>query len=267
MEIDHKSANTVVDVAGSAPDTDISPNKQWAVLHLTRNADPIIARDRPATGADMSAINISGTVDVHHRPAEDISKSSEFRFGFIQLARHTVEYALFAGRKSRDGFISINFAAQPALNFAAQPAYQHKFAYEFVLDCGPESYGKDVLPFVNPRAPVIFPKRNNKGSLVPGVSTVVADMDDHPNARMRLAFQNKETGMVTYLAQAMREVYFVTAFVVRDQQKKITILAHVCWRALWKAQYHWVGGDCMPYPVAGTFDAEKPIKGPPTGPI
>jgi hypothetical protein len=57
MDIDYNSANITVDIAGSAPDTDISPDGQWAVLHLSRNADPIIAGDRTASDADVSAIN------------------------------------------------------------------------------------------------------------------------------------------------------------------------------------------------------------------
>ena len=256
MDIDYNSANMAVDIDGSAPDTDISPDKQWAVLHLSRNANPIIAGDRTASDADISAINISGTVDVYHSPAGDISKLWEFRF--IQLARLSVVYALYAGRTPKDGFISINFAAPPA--------FPQKFAYDFVLDSAPEIFGPNVMPFTNLRAPVLFPKRNNKGNLVPGVSTVVTDMDDHPSLRLRLAFQNKETTKDNFLAQVIREESFLTAFVVRDKQKKIKILAYVCWYATWKARYHWAGGDCIPHPVVGTFDVGKSIKGPPTGP-
>jgi hypothetical protein len=249
MEIDFKSAKMAVDITGSAPDTDISPDGQWAILHLTRNADPIVAHNRPASDADMSAINIAGTVEVHHSPSEDLTKS-EFRI--IQLACETANYALYVGRTSREGLISISFSAPPA--------YPQKFVYDFALDCGSE------LPFFNLRPPVIFPKRTNNGNLVPGIATVLSDMDDHPNTRMRVAFPNKETNKVNYLAQAMRQAYFVTAFVIRDKQGKIRILAHVCWRALWKARYHWVGGNCIPYPVVGTFDAGKSITGPPTLP-
>jgi hypothetical protein len=82
-----------------------------------------------------------------------------------------------------------------------------------------------------------------------------------------VAFENKETGKVNYLTQAIREIYFLTAFVFRNRQSKIEILAHLCWRALWKARYHWVGGNCIPYPVVGVFDAGKSMKGAPTEPI
>ena len=189
---------------------------------------------------------------MHHSPSEDLAKS-EFRL--IQLACETVNYALYVGRTSREGFIS--------LSFASPPAYPQKFAYDFVLDSGPEFFGAGVMPFMNLRSPVIFPKRTNHGNLIPGVATVLSDMDDHPNSRMSVAILNKGTNKVNYLAQAIREAYFVTAFVIRDKQGKIKILAHVCWRALWKARYHWVGGDCIPYPVVGTFDAGKSITGPP----
>ena len=256
MDIDHKSAKLKVDIAGSEPDTDISADGRWAFLHLKRNADLIVGGNRRASDADKSAIGITGEVEVKHSASEDLSKCDS---RFIQLACPSINYALYAGPTSRDGFLSINYAAPPA--------YPQKFAYEFVLDAGPEFYGEEVMPFVNPRMPVIFPKRTNKGTLVPGFSIVVADMDDHPSTRMSVVFDNKETGKLNYLAQAIREVYFLTAFVYRDEKSKIEILAHVSWRTLWKARYHWVGGNCIPYPVTGTFDADKPVKGPPTGPI
>jgi hypothetical protein len=107
---------------------------------------------------------------------------------------------------------------------------------------------------------------NNKGHLVPGVSAVFNAMDDHPCLRMRLALTNEETNKPCFLAQLIQEMYFLSAFVVQDKRKKITILAHVCWHALWNVRYHWVGGNCIPYrPVAGTFDFGKTIKGPPIG--
>jgi hypothetical protein len=257
MEIDYNSAKITVDINGSAPGSDISPDGQWAALHLTRNAERYIAGDKTATDAELSAINITGSVDVHHRSAEDILRTTQFRF--VQLAFESVSYALYAGRTSRDGFLS--------LDFTDPPAFPQKFAFDFVLDSGPEFFGTAVMPFTNLRTPVIFPKRDRKGTLVPGISTVVTDMDDHPAFRMRLAFQNKETGTLNYLAQAIREAYFVTAFVTRDSQGKIKIMAHVTWKALWNAQFHWVGGNCIPHPVVGAFAASESVNGPPTGSI
>jgi hypothetical protein len=193
---------------------------------------------------------------VHHNPGDDISQLGEFRF--IQLACIVGDYALYAGATPTDGFVSYNWASPPA--------FPQKFAYDFNLDSAPESFGLSVLPFINDRAQVIFPKMNNKGHLVPGVSAVFNAMDDHPCLRMRLALTNEETNKPCFLAQLIQEMYFLSAFVVQDKRKKITILAHVCWHALWNVRYHWVGGNCIPYrPVAGTFDFGKTIKGPPIG--
>jgi hypothetical protein len=258
MDIDFKSARMNVDIAGSAPNTDISDDGQSAVLHLTRNADPIIAKNKRASDSQISAINISGSVDVRHGAKEDVSKSAEFHF--IQLAAHMCAYVSYAGRTSRDGAVELNFA-QP-------PAYPQKFAFDFVLD-GPDfapGAPTDVLPFTNDRATVILPKRNNKGDLVPGVSTMVAETDDHPALTLPLAFQNRETKRANFLVEVIRDTLFVTAFVVREKRTKITILAHVCWRTFWSTRYHWVAGKCVPYkPEVGAFDVGKTVIGAATG--
>ena len=52
MDIDFKSAKMAVDITGSAPDTDISPDGRWAILHLTRNANLIVAHNQQASDAD-----------------------------------------------------------------------------------------------------------------------------------------------------------------------------------------------------------------------
>jgi hypothetical protein len=256
MHIDFKSARIDVDISGSAPATDISSDGHHAVLHLTRNANPVIDADPKANDIDKSAISIQGSVDVHHNPGDDISQLGEFRF--IQLAYVAGDYALYAGARPNDGFVDYNWAAPPA--------FPQKFAYDFNLDAAPESYGPGVLPFQNDRAQVIFPKMNNKGQTIPGISSVVNAMDDHPCLRMRVGIVNNKTNGPCLVAELLQEMYFLSAFVVRDKRMKITILAHVCWRALWNARYHWVANKCIPYrPVAGTFDFEKPIKGPPIG--
>jgi hypothetical protein len=255
MKIDFSTANIDVDITGSTPATAISADRKWAILHLTRNSDPVVDDSPRATDVDKSAISITGSVDVHHSSVDDISQLGEFRF--IQLACIMEDYALYAGATPTDGFVEYSWSSPPA--------YPQKFAYDFNLDSAPESFGLSVLPFVNDRAQVIFSKMNNKGHLVPGVSKVFNAMDDHPCLRMRLGLTNKETNKPCFLAQLIEEAYFLSAFVVRDKGRKITILAHVCWRALWNVQYHWVGGKCIPYPVAGTFDFGRSIKGPPIG--
>jgi hypothetical protein len=148
MKIDFNTANINVDITGSAPATEISSDRKWAVLHLTRNSEPVIDAHPRATDVDKSAINISGSVDVHHNPGDDISQLGEFRF--IQLACIVGDYALYAGATPTDGFVSYNWASPPA--------FPQKFAYDFNLDSAPESFGLSVLPFINDRAQVIFPR-------------------------------------------------------------------------------------------------------------
>jgi len=60
MKIDFNTANINVDITGSAPATDISSDRKFAVLHLTRNSDPVIDANPRASESDMSAIKYSG---------------------------------------------------------------------------------------------------------------------------------------------------------------------------------------------------------------
>jgi hypothetical protein len=130
MTIDFNSAKINVDITGSAP------------AILARNSDPVIDANPRASDSGKSAINIQGSVDVHHSPGDDLSQFGEFRF--IQLVCIVGDYALYAGATPTDGFVSYSWASPPA--------FPQKFAYDFNLDSAPESYGRDVLPFINPRA-------------------------------------------------------------------------------------------------------------------
>ena len=100
MEIDFKSAKITVDIKVSKAGTGISPDRKLAVLHLTRNADPIIAGDETASDVDASAINIRASVDVHLSPGDQFSPGdniSNLKFRFIQLALHMQGYTGWAG--------------------------------------------------------------------------------------------------------------------------------------------------------------------------
>src|SRR6478672_11973141 len=105
MEIEYDSANMEVDVVGSKADTSISPDGQWAALHLTRNANSIIAGDKTASDFDVSGIKITGTVDIRLKPGEN---TSGFDFNFIQLAANLHAESGFWGRVSSDGFMNVN---------------------------------------------------------------------------------------------------------------------------------------------------------------
>jgi hypothetical protein len=235
-----------VDVEGSKPDTDISPDGQWAVLHLTRNADPIIAGDKTKQDFEVSGINISGTVDVHLRQGETVQNTE---FHFIQLAADMHWQASFWGRTSNDGFMTFN-AADP-------PAFPQKFAFDYNLDSL-----ADRMPFMNLRQPGIFPKRNNRNELVPGTTSIFTDLDDHPNGRVRVAFKNVETNAVNFLGEVLIQKKFLTAFVARDLgTKKITPLAHVGWWISWEAKYRWAQSKCFPYPVNGKLEVSPVTKG------
>jgi hypothetical protein len=253
MIIDFKSADITVDKIDSSPFTEITLNGKSAVLHLSRNSDPIIAQSKSTSDADASAINISGQVDLQLQGREQISRWS---FHFIQFARLNVAQVIYAGRSSWHGSM--------ALNYALPPAFPAKFAYQFVLDSDPKVFGPGVLPFTNLRAPNVFQKLVPGHKHVPGALTISTDMDDHPNARMTLKLRNNRTGMDNFLFRATRDVSFLTAFVVRDEQTKvITPLAHVTWQIVWRAQYDWENERCTGRMTAKTFDVDKVIQGPP----
>src|SRR5262249_39231513 len=116
------------------------------------------------------------------------------------------------------------------------------------------------------KRPQVFQKLNNQGRPVPGTSIVVNDMDDHPMRFAPLTVKNAKTNRDNYLYELDTEFLFVTAFVARsDQSMKIVPLACVTWRAEWHAEYHWVGGQCIPYPVKGVFKVDPWQKGLPKG--
>jgi len=258
MDADLDSAKITVYREGAIPDTDISPDGRWAVLHLTRNAEPIITGRSITSEEDASAVNISGSVDVRLGPRENISNWS---FHFIQLVKLNIAQAVYAGRTSEDGSMAVNYATPPVFN--------PKFAYEFSLDSESNLFGTNVMPFTNLRAPSIFPKVNNRGERVPGLPTVVTDMDDHPSRKMKVAFLNKATGRDNFLYRATHDLSFLTAFVYRDERtKRITPLAHITWNVVWNALYTWqripnqnpqCSGRVQPY----TFDFSAQINGPP----
>jgi hypothetical protein len=254
MAIDADTARIVVDTTDSKPDTDVVRGRV-AFLHLTRNADVFLTRappgdDDPFRGADTSAINIQGLVEVHERRQEDLSK---WEFRFIQYVAVMEDYFSYAGRSSRGGMTSCNFASPPAMPADA--------AYNYMLD---GHHG--VVPYMNKRPPVAFAKLDNKARAVPGIWTASTDMDDHPVLIVPLTRRNDVTNENNYLYQLDRQLLFVTTFVARDTTSRaITPLAYVTWRAEWHAQYHWAGGDCIPYPVHGALEVGRPAKGAPTG--
>jgi hypothetical protein len=254
MIIDFKSVDITVDNIDSSPFTEITFDGKSAVLHLSRNSDPILAQSKSTSDADASAINLAGQVAIQLEGREQISRWS---FRFIQLARLNVAQVVYAGRESWHGSM--------ALNHAVPPAYPAKFAYQFVLDSDPKVFGPGVLPFTNLRPATVFQKYGPRNQRVPGALTINTDMDDHPNARMVLKLRNNRTQMDNYLFRATRDVSFLTAFVVRDEQTKIvTPLAHVTWQIVWRAQYKWENERCSGWMTARTFDVDQVIKGPPT---
>ena len=242
-----------MDVTGSAPDTDITPDLKWAVLHLTRNSGPVMA-GHGGDDARASAISIQGAVNVKFAASES---ATNWTFRFIQLVAHMESFARYFGRTSKDGFVSIDLASPPGV--------PQKFAYDFVLDSAPEIFGADVMPFTNLRAPAVMPKRNPRGDVVPGITLAMNTMDDHPSRRMTTAFKNKTTGAINYIAEALEQKLFLTAFVAREEStKKITTLGYVTWQAEWKAKYRWAGGRCLPYGQGGALKVDKPVQGAPS---
>jgi hypothetical protein len=254
MIIDFKSADITVDNIDSSPFTEMTFDGKSAVLHLSRNSDPILAQSKSTSDADASAINLAGQVDIQLEGREQISRWS---FHFIQLARLNIAQVVYAGRESWHGSM--------ALNHAIPPAFPAKFVYQFVLDSDPKVFGPGVLPFTNLRPTVVFQKFGPGNKRVPGALTINTDMDDHPNSRMALKLRNNSTGMDNYLFRATRDISFLTAFVVRDEHSKvITPLAHVTWHIVWGAHYQWENEHCSGRMTTRTFDVDAVIKGPPT---
>jgi hypothetical protein len=253
VDIDLNSASIIVDAEGVAPDTDIVPRAKVAVLHLTRNVGPVLALQglqHDTIEADTRAINIQGAVEVHIGSRDDMST---WQFTFIQLTAIMSYASRHAGATSRGGMISGNVAAPPA--FPAQ------LAYDFLLDSTEKR-----MPFYTVKRPTVMHKLNKFGRPVPGRSIVVNDMDDHPMRFAPLTIRNTNTNQDNFLYQLDTEYLFISAFVARnDQAKKIIPLAYVTWRAEWHAEYHWVSGQCIPYPVKGAFKVDPWQKGLPEG--
>jgi hypothetical protein len=217
------SAEMKVNRDEATPVTYVNMPLRSAFLYLNKNEDPIIYQQNTASEQDASAINIQGQVDVELGPRDDLSK---WGFRFIQLAKTSIAYFAYAGRQSSHGSMYVHRAIAPAL-----PA---KYVHQFTLDSTENLYGKNVMPFMNLRAPLITRKRG-------GIATVSTDLDDHPHLKCALVIRNAETNLDNYLYHAIGLKEYITAFVVRDKAGVIQPLAHVDWHIFWQATYRWEG--------------------------
>ena len=251
--IDPNSAKMTVNSKDAVPGVDITANRTGAVLHLTKNARPIIAEAYSGTTAqeiekELSAINIKAEISLSLGPRDNILT---WRFGFIQLAREVTNLWGFAGPSSSEGSIAINLADPPAM-----PA---KFAGRFCLDSGIDHDEDNIMPFTNGRSPNLV--RDAKGG-----AKIVVEMDDHPHAIIPTNMPNEKTKSQNYLYRASKAFEALTVFVARNSEGVIQPLAHVGWQMIWSAAFIWIGGRCQPSMRAKAFTVGDVIKGAPGDP-
>ena len=193
----------------------------WALWHLTRNVGATHVRTR----ADVSAIHITGSVNVVYDPDVDKidnSSSSDWRFSFIQFFLSLSNEASYAGPTPSDGSISVDFA-----NFSAYAGYQ-----KYILDADP-----DVKPFV----PYIDMDPPQIAIVSPGLARVTIAMDDHPFEELPLDYENFAAGnRLNYLVSAKRAYDIVTVFLYRNvKTNEHKPLAWLNWGCIGDATFHW----------------------------
>jgi hypothetical protein len=241
------SAKLTVDTKDVAPDAGIMNDGKQALLHLTRNSRALLAGSTDDKAA--SAIHIEGEVTVRLEPRDDINR---WRFGFIQLARTTVDLIGYAGFVSSDGKVAQNLVAPPIM-----PAKYAGEAGDYCLDSL-----RSHMPFTNARPPKVV--RDGKGG-----AKIVVDMDDHPWQKLPLAIENKTTGQPNFLYRASRHFEAIAVFVARNETNVIQPLLHAGWGAIWSAGFRWVGRDggiqCVPSMKARAFFVSDVSKGAPAG--
>jgi hypothetical protein len=238
-----------IDIQGVVPDAGIMNNSKVALLHLSRNSRSLLAgsTDDKAT----SAVNIKGEIAVRLEARDDLSR---WRFGFIQIARTTVDLIGYAGFVSADGAVAQNLVAPPIT-----PVKYAGEAGEFCLDSN-----KSYMPFTNARAPKVV--RDGKGG-----ATVFVDMDDHPWQQLPLAIQNNTTGQPNFLYRASRHFEAITVLVARSESGKIQPLLHAGWGGIWVVAFRWAMGpqgnglQCVPSMKAKPFFVSDVNAGAPAG--
>jgi hypothetical protein len=229
----------------STPNTTIDHVNQRAWLHLNRKAQGLMAhafRDQ----SQVDAIAITGKTGWMTLDGKD--DLSQFEFHFIQLAKNNVDQTMYAGFRSSEGSVE--------LNLAIPPAWPAKYTKRFCLD----SEATD-MPFSDPRRPDEVLKMPGKA-----LASVTVSTYDHPTSTFPLHVRNRKTNADNYLLRAIRDNEFLTAFVIRNTAKQISILAHLTWHVVWKFNYRWKDGECLGgWSLSGTtFTAERAVKGPPT---
>jgi hypothetical protein len=220
------SARLVIDAAGAKPGVDLTLRKDvaTAVLHLTRNKEPIVKGKTFLTKADFlaaAAVNITGTVFVAASSKAEID--SKWEFHLIQLLHPVVDSASFAGRKPADGSMELNFAAPPGKKGG------------FFLDSDPgfrpycESWPAQATQFQ------------------PGAWQVKVELADHPFTDVALMLPNLAAKDATnYLYSTTKHCIFVTSVVALDRAKgDYKILCHLQWGYKGVTSYRWTdrGGD------------------------
>jgi len=241
------SAKLTVETKDVAPDAGIMNDGKQALLHLTRNSRPLLAGSTDDKAA--SAIHIEGEVSVLLEPRDDINR---WRFGFIQLARTTIDLIGYAGFVSADGTVAQNLVAPPIM-----PAQYAGEAGDFCLDSL-----RSHMPFTNGRPPKVV-VRDGKGG-----AKIAIDMDDHPWQKLPLAIENKTTGQPNFLYRASRHFEAITVLVARNESGVIQPLLHAGWGAIWSVGFRWVGQgglQCVPSMKAKSFFVSEVSKGAPAG--
>jgi len=239
------SAKIAVDTQDVDPAASIMNSGKEAILHLTRNHRLLLAgqtNDDKAT----RAIHIDGELSVRLDARDDISR---WRFGFIQIAKTTIDLIGYAGVVTEDGSIAQNLVAPPIM-----PAKYAGEAGDYCLDSL-----RAFMPFTNARPPQVI--RDGKGG-----AKILVDMDDHPWQSFGLIIMNQTTSQPNFLYRASRHFEAITVLVARNEAQVIQPLAHVGWGAIWVASFRWLNAThCVPAMKAKAFFVSDVVKGAPAG--
>lgn len=247
ITVDADSVQLIVDVDGSRPGAQLIRTNNGgllAFLHLTRNKDAVL---RGRTSRDAAAIVITATVDVH-RDLHD--RLDGWKFRFIQVARTKVYQWVYAGRLKTEG--------SSMMNLAVPPNMPKDLAYHFLLDSEQPS-----MPFTSTDEPSL--SEGARGRSREKVN-VRAETIDHPFSLIPIRLPNSTTNADNLLVRAIRDIDLVTAFVAVNERGIIQVLAHVAWRANWRAFIDWRRDIGTPFVTNSKLTVDDWLKGAPAEP-
>ena len=230
MAVNIDSASAKINIVNSGAVTAASVNQganDTAVANLTKNFNS----DPTQVGF---AFELFGRVKVSGHTGTTVAG---FKFGFIQFIRHTFTGIFYAGRKKREGAITV--LVHPAITT------------DYMVDV----FGSGTVPFQ--LAPV-----NEVTS-----GEVIAQLGDHPVLSVRQQQHNFKTGEENFLFHMLDVRDAWSIFTVQDDTGAFRHLAHVRWFLRYDFKFQWRNGTVQMSQNGSSFRFDPVVQGPPTDPL